>query len=291
MFVLAHLSDLHLALTPRVSELASKRGLGFINWQRKRKYIHRPDALNAIGRDLRTRSADHIAVTGDLVNFSLPGEYAWAKHWLESIGRPDNVTVVPGNHDVYVRGVEEFPANFWGDYMRGDDGLVGFPFIRRRGEVALIGLSTGLPTAPFMATGRLGQGQLARLAEALEQTRGSFRIVLIHHPPASPLRRCFRRLVDSAQLGSVLAAKGAELLLHGHDHRRSLVWLDGPSGRKIPALGVASASAQAQHGSENPAGYHVFQLERAGNAWRCQTTAYERAADDSVRECARYRIY
>jgi 3',5'-cyclic AMP phosphodiesterase CpdA len=291
MFVLAHISDLHLALTPRVSELASKRGLGFINWQRKRKYIHRPEALNTIARDLRTRPADHIAVTGDLVNFSVPGEYAWAKHWLESIGRPDNVTVVPGNHDVYVRGVEEFPAKFWGDYMRGDDGLVGFPFIRRRGEVALIGLSTGLPTAPFMATGRLGQRQLARLAEALEQTRDSFRIVLIHHPPASPLRRYFRRLVDGAQLRSVLAAKGAELLLHGHDHRRALVWLDGQSGRKIPALGVASASAQAQHGCENPAGYQVFQVERALNAWRCETTAYERAADDSVRECARYRIY
>ena len=100
MFTLAHLSDLHLALTPKSSELASKRGLGYINWQRKRKYIHRPDVLDAITRDLKARSASHVAVTGDLVNFSLPGEYAWAKRWLETIGRPNEVTVAPGNHDV-----------------------------------------------------------------------------------------------------------------------------------------------------------------------------------------------
>ncbi|HEX8809408.1 MAG TPA: metallophosphoesterase, partial [Xanthobacteraceae bacterium] len=85
MFTLAHLSDLHLALTPNASELASKRGLGYINWQRKRKYIHRPDVLAAVTRDLVARAAEHIAVTGDLTNFSLPGEFAWARRWLESI--------------------------------------------------------------------------------------------------------------------------------------------------------------------------------------------------------------
>jgi 3',5'-cyclic AMP phosphodiesterase CpdA len=290
MFALLHLSDLHLALMPKGSELAGKRGLGFINWQRKRKYIHRPDVFDAVTRDLKTRSIDHVAVTGDLVNFSLPGEYAWARHWLESIGHPNDVTVVPGNHDVYVRAVKQFPAKFWGDYMRGDDGLDRFPFIRRRGGLALIALSTGLPTGPFMATGRLGQRQLARLAEALEQTRGSFRTVLIHHPPISPLRRYFRRLKDAAELRDILAAKGAELLLHGHDHRRSLIWLDGPADKKIPAIGVPSASASARHGNEDRAGYNVFQIDRNGSGWRCETISYERPDDGVIRECARYRI-
>src|SRR5499425_3174461 len=127
MFALLHLSDLHLALMPKGSELASKRGLGYINWQRKRKYIHRPDVLATITRDLQARAAEHVAVTGDLTNFSLTGEYAWARRWLESIGRPTDVTVIPGNHDVYVRGAKELPAKFWGDYTCGDDGLERFP--------------------------------------------------------------------------------------------------------------------------------------------------------------------
>lgn len=291
MFTLAHLSDLHLALTPKVSEFASKRGLGYINWLRKRRYIHRPDVLAAITRDLPARSADHIAVTGDLTNFSLPGEYAWARRWLESIGAPSDVTVIPGNHDVYVHGAEEFPAKFWADYMRGDDGVQRFPFVRRRGDVVLIALSTGLPTGPFLATGRLGQRQLARLAETLEQTRGSFRIVLIHHPPLSPPRRFFRRLVDAAELRRVLAAQGAELLLHGHDHRRALVWLEGSGNRKIPAVGVPSASAQGNHAHEDPAGYNVFCIEGAHGDWRCETISYQRGGDGAIRECARFRIY
>jgi 3',5'-cyclic AMP phosphodiesterase CpdA len=291
MFTLAHLSDLHLALTPKPSELASKRGLGYINWQRKRKYIHRPDVLAAITRDLQARSAEHVAVTGDLTNFSLPGEYAWAKRWLESIGQPTDVTVIPGNHDVYVRSAGELPTKFWGDYMRGDDGLERFPFVRRRDDVALIALSTAVSTGPFMATGRLGERQLARLAEALEQTRGNFRTVLIHHPPLSPARRFFRRLIDGADLRRVLAATGAELLLHGHDHRRSLVWLQGTGNRKIPAVGVPSASANAKHANEDPAGYNIFWIERSSDNWRCETVSYQRGVDGTIRECARFRIY
>ena len=291
MFTLAHLSDLHLALMPKGSELASKRGLGYINWQRKRKFIHRPDVLAAITRDLQIRAAEHVAVTGDLTNFSLPSEYAWTRRWLESIGRPTDVTVIPGNHDVYVHGAEESPGKFWADYMRGDDALERFPFVRRRADVALIALSTGVPTAPFLATGRLGQRQLARLAEALEQTRGSFRVVLIHHPPLSPARRFFRRLVDGADLRRVLAEMGAELLLHGHDHRRSLVWLQGAGNKKIPAVGVPSASAYAKYAHEDPAGYNIFRIEGSSGDWQCETVSYQRGADGVIRECARFRIY
>jgi 3',5'-cyclic AMP phosphodiesterase CpdA len=285
MFVLAHLSDPHLALPPRLAELAGKRGLGFINWLRKRRAIHRPEILDAITRDLKAQRTDHIAVTGDLVNLSLPAEYELARAWLDGLGQPADVTVVPGNHDVYVRGVEHSPAAFWGDFMRGDDGLDRFPFVRRRGNVTLIGLSTALPTPPLAATGRLGTRQLSRFAELLDQTRGSFRIVLIHHALLTPRRRYLRRLVDAADLRGVLAAKGAELLLHGHDHRDALVWLPGKDA-KIPALGVPSASAQGAHGDEDAAGYHLFRIDGDAGHWRCEMTARRRGADGVIRETA-----
>ena len=290
MFVLAHFSDWHLASRPRPAELVGKRGLGFINWQRKRKYIHRPDVLEAITGDLKTQAADHIAVTGDLVNLSLGDEYARARAWLATLGVASDVTVVPGNHDVYVRAVEQSPAAYWGDYMRGDDGLDRFPFVRRRANVVLIGLSTGVPTGPFMATGRLGRRQLGRLADVLDETRGSFRIVLIHHPPRSPLKRYLRRLTDAVELRRVLAERGAELLLHGHDHRRALVWLDGPGGTKIPAVGVPSASAATPHDGEDGAGYHIFRVEGDSGTWRCEMIARQRADDGTVRELSRQHL-
>lgn len=287
MFTLAHLSDLHMAIEPRGSQLLSKRGLGYINWLRKRKKIHRPEVLAAIVHDLKAQSFDHVAVTGDLVNFSLPDEYARARDWLAALGSPRDVTTMPGNHDVYVRGVEAMPAQFWGDYMRGDDGLDRFPFLRRRGDMALIALSTGVATGPFMATGRLGSRQLSRFAEILMQTRDAFRIVLIHHPPVSPLRRHLRRLVDAPALRRMLAEQGAELLLHGHDHRSSLIWLDGPNGTKIPAVGVPSASAAAPHGEEGAAAYHLFGIDGTTKQWRCEMIARQRGADGIIRDVER----
>ena len=287
MFVLAHLSDLHLASRPRLAELIGKRGLGFINWQRKRKYIHRPEIADAIVRDLKGLAPDHIAMTGDLVNLSLDDEYRRARAWLDALGPPHDVTVVPGNHDVYVRAVVPSPAAYWGDYMRGDDGREGFPFVRRRGDVALIALSTAIPTGPFMATGRLGERQLAELADTLDKTRGLFRIVIIHHPPLSPAKRYLRRLTDAAGLRRVLAEHGAELLVHGHDHRRALVWLDGPDGSKIPAAGVPSVSARAPHGDEDGAGYTIFRIDGGKGAWRCEMIARQRGEDGTISEAGR----
>ena len=218
MLVLAHLSDVHLAPLPSINplELISKRGLGFLNWLRKRHRIHRREVLDALVADLKAQSYDHIAFTGDLVNLSLSNEFPRSRQWLEGLGAPDKVTFVPGNHDTYVRAVLGKPEQYWGDYMRGDAGE-SFPFVRKRGNVALIGLSTSLPTLPLAATGRLHSGQLEKLGPILDALgkEGFFRVIMIHHPPVQDAHY-FRRLVDAAELRDALRKHGAELVLHGH---------------------------------------------------------------------------
>jgi 3',5'-cyclic AMP phosphodiesterase CpdA len=288
MFVLAHLSDLHISAPPRLVDLIGKRGLGFVNWHRGRKHMFRREVLDAITRDVTAFAPDHVAVTGDLVNLSVRAEYTRARSWLETLGPPPAVTVIPGNHDIYVPQAQRWPAEFWGDYMRGDDGTPGgtFPFLRRRGAIALIALSSALPTGPFMATGQVGEPQLARFAAALEQTSGLFRVVLIHHPPESPPNRYLRRLTDAAEFRRVLGEKGAELILHGHDHCFSLRWLDGPQ-KMIPAVGVPSASARAPHGSEDAAGYNLFRIDGEVGGFNCEMITRQRGADGSVREVER----
>src|SRR5262245_20870630 len=108
MFVLAHLSDPHLAPLPRprIAELASKRLTGYLNWLRKRRAIHESDVLAAIVRDLSSQRPDHIAVTGDLVNIALPAEFENARRWLDRLGPAADVSLVPGNHDAYVTGAD-----------------------------------------------------------------------------------------------------------------------------------------------------------------------------------------
>jgi 3',5'-cyclic AMP phosphodiesterase CpdA len=273
MFVLAHLSDPHLGpvRVANFSELAGKRVLGFLNWHRRRRVFHRADVLAALTADLNAQRPDHIAVTGDLVNISLAGEFAPARSWLETLGAPIQVTLVPGNHDAYVRATADHWQLHWDDYMRGDAAQdTRFPFVRRRGLVALIGLSSAVPTGPFLATGHLGSDQIARLADLLARLRGEslFRVVLIHHPPVSKRRNRFKRLTDGRALRQVLARHGAELVLHGHDHVHSVIWLDGPA-HPIPAVGGPSASATTG-GEHDPAAYNLYNIEGQPGAWRCE---------------------
>jgi 3',5'-cyclic AMP phosphodiesterase CpdA len=251
------------------SELVGKRVTGYINWQRRRRFIHDPGTLAAIVADLRRQTPDHIAVTGDIANIALAAEFSQGRDWLERLGSAQEVTFVPGNHDIYVRTAAKFAGRQWGAYMSDDDAAGGFPFVRRRGNIALIGLSTGVPTAPFLATGWLGTNQLAGLAAVLNRLKNEnvFRVVLIHHPPVSTAAR-HKQLLDAPVLKRVIAAHGADLLLHGHDHLHMINWLDGPSGTRVPAVGVPSASAKGDTGRDLAA-YNLYQIDGTRGAWQC----------------------
>ena len=384
--MLAHLSDPHLAPLPRprLAELASKRLSGYLNWLRKRRAIHRSDALAAIMRDLAEERADHVAVTGDLVNIALPAEFEHARRWLEALGPPSDVSLVPGNHDAYVSGAGALREHLWAPYMAGDaeagtanswgddrpgDGsapsprLRGegrgegaypragaseahtrgrlamqsptaqtrsqapspgaqeradlsphagrgtpireetgephgsstergegatFPYLRIRGPVALIGVSTAVPTPPFLATGRLGAPQIARMAALLAGAAAQFRVVLIHHPPHVVPRSHLKRLVDAAAFREAIAAAGAELVIHGHDHVRSLAWIDGPRGR-VPVIGVPAASA-AFGTDHDAAGYNLYRIDGRRGEWTCEVVRRSLGADGAVTECERFAV-
>ena len=192
MFRLAHLSDLHLAPLPRATarQLLNQRVLGYLSWRRRRYRVHRREVLDALVADVQLQKPDHVAVTGDLVNISLPAEFVQAAGWLRVLGDPDWITVIPGNHDAYVEVKWREAWAHWADYMTGDDGRRdpkrAFPFVRRRAPVALIGLSTAVATAPTFATGRLGRRQLKALDA--DPGRGRGRWLLHGHPPAPPAR-------------------------------------------------------------------------------------------------------
>jgi len=302
-FVLAHLSDPHLGPLPRpgLRELASKRLIGYINWRHGRHRVHLPDALDAITRDLRAARPDHVTVTGDLVNIALPAEFAQARRWLESLGPPADVSVVPGNHDAYVAAAGLHRDRHWAPYMEGDDGRSGsaqhsvgggektlFPYLRRRGRVALIGLSTAIATPPFMATGRLGDPQIARMAELLGALRTLFRVVMIHHPPAAPPSAHHKRLIDAGAFRQAIAATGAELIIHGHDHVHALASIEGNGGR-VPVVGVPSASAGA--GIKHHAGaYNLYRIGGGPDDWSCEVVSRGLRPSGAVAELNRYAL-
>lgn len=291
-FVLAHVSDPHIPPLPpvRVLDLANKRMTGFLNWRLRRGEWHRRDILDALVRDLRAQNPDHVALTGDLANLALDAEFDAGRDLLGHLGTPENVTVIPGNHDNYVRGAEAKYMTAWGRYFEPDvRGEYAFPFVRVRGPVALIGLSTAVPTLPFFATGRLGRAQVRKLESILEETGAKklFRVVLIHHPPAGK-RSWLRRLTDARAFRRAIKDYGAELILSGHDHRAAVNTIKGP-GKPVPVVQVTSASAphDDKHGG---AAFNLYEIGGTDGEWTVEMVTREVQADGSFKEKERRQL-
>lgn len=277
MFLLAHLSDPHVASRLRLGwrDVAGKRLLGFLSWQLRRRHIHRVGVLDALADDLRQQGPDHVVVTGDITNVSLPAEFTTAAAWLARLGQPERVSIIPGNHDAYVAVSWERSWAHWDAYMRSDaaseteprSGLGTFPYLRRRGELAILGLSTAVATGPGLALGQLGADQLRLAGALLDRLReeGAFRVVLLHHPPDAAPGHRHKRLIDAPAFKAMLAETGAELVLHGHDHVHRLRTLPSRRG-DIPAIGAASASALPVHGHP-PAQYNLLRIDRSDDGW------------------------
>jgi len=285
MYTLAHLSDPHIGPLPplHLGDLQSKRILGFLSWSLRRRNLYITPVLEALARDIVRAGPDHIAVTGDIVNISLPGEFDHATRWLGSLGQPDKVTVVPGNHDAYVDMNWRQTIGQWASYMANTDLQNGsgaekplegddqFPFVRLRGEIALVGVSTACPTPPGFAGGVVGDRQLGALRDKLTELgkRGLCRVVLIHHPPFGDPKHRRKELTDYRAFCDCIEAAGAELVLHGHTHKSGLTKIPTPAGH-APVIGVPAASARGGHGGKDHSRYHLYRINRNGSGWQIE---------------------
>jgi 3',5'-cyclic AMP phosphodiesterase CpdA len=293
VFSLGHLSDLHA--TPVVVEnplhLLNKRFFGWLSWRIRRRHFHRTSVVDALMDDLGCTVIDHLVVTGDFTNLSLASEFGAARERLKRLGDARDVSIVPGNHDAYVRVAQVASWNLWSDYFESDDdasdddasdGGVSddgesddgasaeessdprdrFPTLRVRGPLAVVGLCSALPTPLFNASGTLGDAQLERLERMLHRLSESdlCRVISIHHPITAGATHERRWLRDAESLRGVICRAGADLVVHGHNHRTLIAAVDGPDG-SIPVVGVRSASDIGQR-PERRAQYHVYEIER-----------------------------
>jgi 3',5'-cyclic AMP phosphodiesterase CpdA len=263
--------------------LCNKRALGYLSWRRRRQFVHCPDVLADVVADIKARGFDHLAVTGDLTHVGLPAECRAAAAWLRSLGNAQEVTVIPGNHDRYVRADWSDTVGCWSEYLAGDDWGSGvasepmFPSLRVREGVAIIGLDSAVPSAPLFATGRTGAAQRQRVAALLDQARqrSLFRLVLIHHSPLPRGHRWRKRLTDAAALLGVLQRHGAELVVHGHGHQRRIDVVATSQGDMVVVAAPSASLVGAGRG-----GYNGYRIGRAGTGWRVEISEYAHHAGE-----------
>jgi 3',5'-cyclic AMP phosphodiesterase CpdA len=278
---LAHISDLHL---PPGGSLFTwrwnvKRMVGLINWYRNRRTLYLSSAAAALAADIVTAAPDHIAVTGDLANFGLPGEFETGLAWLATLGARERVSLIPGNHDIYTVHCDAaclaawepyMQCDTWGEAVAAEPGL--FPYVRRVGNVAVVAVNSAVPTKLFLASGRVGERQMGALAQTLDAVReaGLVCVVLIHHPPLPGQAPQRRALVDARKLQDVLVAHGVDLVLHGHNHRDTVTWARDSNGARFPVVGVATGSVGRVHPHEPLARYNLYRIAGQPGAARIE---------------------
>lgn len=280
---LAHISDVHLppvlSWKPWLWNL--KRSVGLLNWYRNRRDLHLASVAAMLAADIVAQRPDHIAVTGDLASLGLPGEFQVGLDWVETMGGAPDVSVIPGNHDIYTKGCDAACLTAWADHMTSDAwglellrGETGFPYLRRIGNVALVGLNSSVPTRLFRASGRIGERQMRALDALLAKlaTLDLVRVILIHHPPLKHQAPSRRALEDAKPLEMLLTARGADLVLHGHNHRDSLAWTRTSEGQPIPIVGVATGSTGREHRHEPLARYNLYRISGRRGAAHIEMT-------------------
>jgi 3',5'-cyclic AMP phosphodiesterase CpdA len=272
---LIQLTDPHLSSLESFSFLTvkGKRKSGYLSWYTKRRYIHRPEILERLTQAVHDESPDQILLSGDLVHIGLEDEIIEAARWLRRLGTPEQVLLIPGNHDNYAPDSLAAMNRHWCDYLPAqvagvNDYAAPYPVVRTAGGLRLIGVSTSCVTRIFSAQGELGKAQLARLRAALggpvsasagaSPKRPEFTCLLIHHPPLPGMTKQRKALRDASDLQLVIEEQHPDLVLYGHIHCNR-----ERQHREVRTFCTASAS------SVKNASYRVFDVEKTDNGWHC----------------------
>jgi len=279
---IAQLSDIHVfdseGLT--MSDFLTKRIVGGVNLATGRRNSHPLDLAERLIEDVTMQDIDHVVVTGDVTNLSLPGEFQRAYRLLRIIGDHQKLTVVPGNHDVYTKGAERQQRfeNFFGDILFGPNSTPEnwvYPAIKDLGDVVVIGLSSALATGLLSSWGRIGNDQMKRLDQALEtaEFENKFKIALVHHNIHK--RDLFHEqtsaLKDRDELIQTLLKHNVHLLLHGHTHRANRFTVS----RDEHTMAIMGSGSSTQNSSdpERMARYNIYTID--DGLQRVRTRVYD----------------
>lgn len=274
MTTIAHISDLHLldveGTTP--FHFANKRATGAVNLLLKRAHHHKREIVETALEQIADHGVDHLVVTGDLTNLSLEPEFRLAVQLMADFGANERVSVIPGNHDNYVYRSywrRRFDHHF-GPWQESDmpdlqaDGP--YPFVKLSEGYAIVGLSSSIATGPLMATGRVSPAQLDALTQILAapELDQRIKIVIVHHPlgleKVSRLH-FLRRLRNAEALKRILLRGGADLVLHGHNHRAANVRLERPDGKPMWVVEAGSTSTIDRGSPKHSGKFNLYRIE------------------------------
>lgn len=253
MKLLAHVSDLHLDLSPSTEGQVAQ-----------------------VVEALRAARVDHVVVTGDVTHAGRRAEYARFLGAFEPLWAEGRLTVVPGNHDRCGDDVAAMISHGRRVAVERHDGL----FVVRVDS-----------TAPhnrisFRSHGEVCLRVLEEIDGALaEARRGELVALALHHHvlplPVESVQEWFADALGWPHAGELhlgrellrLARGRCDLVLHGHRHLPRALAVDGDQAR---SLRVYNAGATGRLGAFRVFTHEHGQLAREPE-WRTVRTPPPRA--------------
>jgi len=222
---IAHLSDVHmLDARPSRSRAGYSMGHRFLSLGRpldaagrQRKLVHALSAARRVG-------ADHVVVSGDLTEIGAPGEFECLAETLHDSGiAPHQVTLVPGNHDLYTS------PDAWRWALEGPLSAYEPTSATAPGRIVECAGVRFMPVdvARYQPVTRSAGWLEDEAIDALHRRAGDVGladrplVVVQHHPPfvrATQAWQWIDGLVGAARLMSLLETFRNLFVLHGHLH-------------------------------------------------------------------------
>lgn len=231
----AHITDLHVELPPRASQLLSKRAIGAVNLYVLGRNAHfSRRTVEALVASVVEQAPDAVVCTGDLTATATPEEFSLAATLLEPLTSRFPFVCIPGNHDVYTRGSLGRFKTWFGKWSNDGE----YPFAVRLGDVRFVGVDVVRPDV--LSRGFVPRDQVQRLRALLDAAHEPA-VVMIHYPlrgrhglrygPTS------RALENAAELEDVLLSHARVVaVLHGHEHHGFHTTLPRDGGEPLHIL-------------------------------------------------------
>ena len=222
---------------------------------------HNEQLASTLPSRIATIKPDLVLATGDLVDTPDKQLFKVALDFLKSlegscaplpdpsdVDRP-RVIAIPGNHDVFSKGVLPTFHKTYGDIL----GHLKSHYYFRHEKVWVYGFNSA---QRLLATGEVPDEELARfhneydrlLREAADFQR-AFKIVIVHHHPLpvnwqTDSKQQLLTFVNAGAFISAMLTRKIDLVLHGHEHLQAISHLRSTLGGKGDAeLTVVSLGA------------------------------------------------
>ena len=261
--ILMHISDLHFHRLPRQpGRYLSKRALGAFNLVMQRRRLFPLERAQRLVERLLALEWQHLLITGDLTQLGTPEEFALAREVLAPLlaRGTERVTVIPGNHDRYVReppGAGAFEAAF------GEFATDGWLRTRRLSERWWLAAWDSARPAPwYSAAGRVHPETLIATEAWLASLPFGARVIVANHYPAffpRPHRYLpSHDLSNNRAVTKWLLRQPVRLYLHGHIHHN---WVHTVTGDHGELTLVNSASSTQRPRTGDASAFHRIVLD------------------------------